>query len=146
MHNEIDNARSDRLRQRMIEHEKHGRCHFCPEGFKSHTNPVIYQNEHWFIAGNDDPYPGSIHHYLIVSKRHTTQVVYLTDQEILAQAEAVAWLVKHLEADAYTILVRSGNMKKTGATLDHLHFHFVSGVEKTGPEHEMIFGPLGYQK
>ena len=146
MHNEIENARDPEQLNRMLEHQRNNRCHFCPEGFKSHSSPVIFKNDSWFIAGNDMPYRGAVHHYLIVSVRHTTEVVHLSDKEILDQAEAVAWLVQHLRTDGYTIFVRSGNMKKTGATLDHIHYHFVCGVEKTGPEHEMIFGPLGYQK
>jgi diadenosine tetraphosphate (Ap4A) HIT family hydrolase len=124
------NARDPELIRRMEEHVKEGTCHFCPDGFKSHTSPVINDGKHWFITGNDRPYPGSIHHYLIVSKRHVTQVSDLDSYEWAELREMFNWVTENFGAPGNSFFVRSGDMNLTGATLDHIHFHFLVGGPK----------------
>jgi diadenosine tetraphosphate (Ap4A) HIT family hydrolase len=91
------------------------------------------------------PYSGTKHHYLIVILRHITRISDMTTAELTSFARAVNFLEKELGVDGYSIFVRSGNMKITGATLDHIHFHFVVGEEKKDTGHEMIFAPVGYK-
>jgi diadenosine tetraphosphate (Ap4A) HIT family hydrolase len=126
----MDNAREPEQLRIMEEHAKAGHCHFCPEGFKSHKAPVVLTSRNWFVVANDFPYKGTRYHYLIVSRRHVTSVTDL-------DAEAFAELFNHIKQLAmasgvagFSIFGRSGDMNFTGATLDHLHFHFISGGPK----------------
>lgn len=146
-HVELSNAREPEQQAKMELHKKKGTCHFCPDGFVEHKSPVIYPGATWFITANDYPYTGAIHHYLIVSKRHVISVTDLNQTEFFELMSCVIpWLQKHLNVAGYSIIIRNGKMTLTGATLDHLHVHFVVGAEKEGPEHEMILARIGYQK
>ena len=62
--------------------------------------------------------------------------------------KVVAWLQTHLGVSGFSFFVRSGDMKYTGATLDHLHFHFLVGGPK--PENctlqDNILVTLGHKK
>ena len=141
----MDNARDPEQLRIMMEHQKAGVCHFCPEGFKKHKSPVIYDDEFWFITGNDYAYPGSVSHYLIVSKQHVTKVQDLSISAQLTLFTAIEWLSYNLGFSGFSLFVRSGNMAYTGATLDHLHFHFLVGEEKSDNT-EMLLVNLGYKK
>lgn len=145
-HVELGNAREPEQREKMERHKEKGVCHFCPDGFVEHTSPVIYQTTTWFIIGNDYPYAGAAHHYLIVSRRHVISIKELELIEFSGLMLAITWLQQHLNVAGYSIIIRNGKMTVTGATLDHLHIHFVVGVGKEGPEHEMILARIGYQK
>lgn len=146
-HVELDNARDDEQKRRMEDHKKSGNCHFCPEGFVSHSSPVIITGNYWFVAGNDFPYEGSEHHYLIVSKEHVTEIEQIRLNALFElHSQIIPKLKQKLGVDGYSLFVRVGNMKRTAATIDHLHYHFVAGAEKKDKNHPIIVGPLGYQK
>jgi diadenosine tetraphosphate (Ap4A) HIT family hydrolase len=146
-HVELGNAREAKQREKMIRHKEKGICHFCPEGLVEHQSPVIYQGINWFITANDYPYAGAVHHYLIVSKRHIVTVTDLHPAEFSElMLLIIPWIQEHLNVAGYSLVVRNGKMTLTGATLDHLHVHFVVGVEKDGSDHEMILARIGYQK
>ena len=144
----LDNARDAEQIRRMEVLASRGDCHFCgsdEEFVRKHTAPKIRSGDHWFIVKNDFPYPGSVHHYLIVSMRHITR---LEETKIGARLElfaAIAWLESHLKVTGESIFVRTGDMSYTGATLDHLHFHFLVGEKKTN-ETEWLTVTLGYKK
>lgn len=146
-HVNLENARDPEQLRRMQEHARAGKCHFCPVGFKAHKSPVIWNGQSWFITANDFPYEGTGYHFLIVLKEHRTALTDLLrkDMEELILC-AIPFLVEHTKAPGYSIFVRNGKMNYTGATLDHLHIHFVVGAEKSGPQHPMIFAPVGYKK
>lgn len=146
----LDNSRDPEQRRRMEELIRTGQCHFCREGFENrHSAPIIYEDDNWFISANNFPYAGSVHHFLVVPKTHITRVSELSTEDRVKLFDAFAWLEKYLNTPGEGIFVRSGNMAYTGATLGHLHFQFIVGVEKTGNEpnrlEDMILVPLGYK-
>ncbi|MFH1013981.1 MAG: HIT domain-containing protein [Thermoplasmatota archaeon] len=141
----LDNAHDPEQLRRMEELKQNGECHFCGNITEKHTAPIIYENLRWFIVANDFPYKGSVHHYLIVSKQHFTK---LSDLYVEAQMElfdAIRWLETNLNITGESIFVRSGDMTRTGATLDHLHLHFIVG-EKKSDETEWLTITVGYKK
>jgi diadenosine tetraphosphate (Ap4A) HIT family hydrolase len=131
----LDNAREPEQLRRMQELAEKGDCHFCREGFEEkHTKPIIEEQKHWLVTANDYPYvknDPSFHHYLIVPKRHITRISELLQEEQIELFQMIAWLENHLHIFDESIFVRTGNMDYTGATLDHLHFHFITGVQKS---------------
>ncbi len=141
----LNNARESEQIKRMKKLARTGQCHFCRDGFEDrHTAPIIYEGYRWFITANNYPYSGATHHYLIVPKVHITQLGQLPVEAQVGLIEAFRWLEKHLETPGYTAFVRSGDLSYTGATIDHLHFHFLSGVQD-GKGTEKLKVTLGYK-
>jgi len=145
----LDNARNSEQLERMKKLAKEKKCHFCKEGFsKTHSSPIVYENKSWFITANDFPYQGAQHHYLIVSKKHIKDLSEISDKSQTDFFKSISWLKKELKTKGYSIFVRSGDMSLTGATLDHLHFHFIVGIKKTKnmKEKNRLLVTLGYKK
>lgn len=147
----LDNARDPEQLRRMKELEEKGECHFCGDVSQKHTAPIVYQNMRWFVVANDFPYSESVHHYLVVSKKHFTKVTDLFLEAQVDLFDALRWLERFLEYPAgYSIFVRSGDMAYTSGTLDHLHIHFLVGTEKSYQEkdrsEDVIYVPLAYKK
>ena len=116
----------------MKSYLKSGTCHFCRKDFeKKHNSPIIREGKHWFITPNDYPYKGSTHHYFIVSQKHITGFEKIPSEASSELIKMVAWLKKHLKVSGYSLFIRSGDLAYTGATLDHIHFHFLVGKRKT---------------
>lgn len=139
------NARDPEQLKRMRYLAKNKSCHFCKEAFlKTHTAPVIYNGKYWFVTGNDFPYKGSKYHYLIVSKKHITNLGEITPKSQIELFKTINWLKKILKTKGESVFVRSGDMNYTGATLDHLHFHFLVGKKKD-KNTEWLMVTLGYK-
>lgn len=146
----LDNARDPEQARRMLELEKNGDCHFCGDVKTKHTSPIIYDELRWFITANDFPYKGSVHHFLIVSKRHITKISDLHMEAQLDLFKAMRWLENYLQTTGGSYFVRSGDMAYTAATLDHLHFHYIVGERKISNEpnklEDLILAPVGFKK
>lgn len=145
----MHNAREKQQLERMHQLKKERRCFFCDNNYDwVGASPALYTSPYWYIKKNDYPYKGSIHHYLIVPMLHVTTLSEITPRAWKDLHIALAWLEKKLKPKGYSVFVRSGNMYYTGATIDHLHFHFLSGgkgVGKVGLKGR-ILAPLGYKK
>jgi diadenosine tetraphosphate (Ap4A) HIT family hydrolase len=126
-----DNARHPEQVKRMELLEKEVGCFFCADNYlKVGASPSIHNREHWYIKKSDYPYAGSVHHYLIASKRHVTDITKISAAAWKEFPSMLSWLKKRLKTKGEGIFVRSGDMRYTGATLDHIHFHFISGAPK----------------
>ncbi|KND46730.1 MAG: hypothetical protein AB201_02740 [Parcubacteria bacterium C7867-006] len=147
---QIDNARHSEQVARMQEAEKKNECFFCIDFTSRGASGKIWENPFWFVKPNDYPYNGAEHHYLVVAQRHVTEIRELSTHEKLALFEAVEWIKNRFELDGFSVFVRSGNMRRTAATIDHLHFHVIVGGEKVGDEknklEDLIVAPVGFKK
>jgi ATP adenylyltransferase len=120
-------ARSDEQRRYMEELEAAGICVFCPEHVaRYHAHPIEHSGEHWSVTRNGFPYPGTAAHYLIVPHRHVSSFDELPDA-----AGAELWAIKRrlkerLRPLAVATVERSGDMRFNGASIAHLHTHFVA--------------------
>lgn len=129
----MDNARVGEQIRRMKALKKAGVCYFCRKGskIKVTTPKIIKEGKCWYITPNNFPYKGSVHHCLIVPKRHIRDLTEISKHEASElYSEMIVWLKKHFKVKGYSIFTRSGDMNFTGATLDHLHFHFLVGGKK----------------
>lgn len=144
-----DNARQKEQLERMKQLAKDGKCFFCKENYLAvKAAPPIYRSHHWYIKKNDFSYTGSTHHYLIVYKKHKTKPTHLNKAAWLEFLKTIRWLEKYTKVKGYSIFVRSGDMRYTGATIDHMHFHFIVGGPKKrdGKIKDNILVTLGHKK
>jgi|SRR3989344_3819834 len=144
-----DNAREATQLHRMQCLAKKGNCFFCGNNYiRIGATPAIHKTTHWYIKKNDYPYKGSIHHYLIASRDHVTRVTNIKPSAWSELLGVVRWLERYLKIKGGSIFVRFGDIRYTGATLDHLHFHLIVGgpKKKDGKIKDNILVTLGHQK
>lgn len=123
----MSNVRTQQQAERMEEADKKGTCYLCDRVAGEHNIPFIHEGVHWIIVLNDFPYAPDIHHYMIVTKKHVTKVTELFPEEWLECLEMLKWIENKTNVAGYSFFVRNGDTHYTGATLTHLHFHFLSG-------------------
>jgi diadenosine tetraphosphate (Ap4A) HIT family hydrolase len=127
----MDNARTPEQVERMRKLKESGACFFCHENYLAvGASPAVFETFYWYVKKNDYPYPGSTIHYLVVSKKHVREIMEISLLSWIFLLLCLWWLKTTLKTSGESIFVRSGDMAFTGATLDHLHFHFLVGVPK----------------
>lgn len=140
----LSHARTQFQRDVMKQIKKDNVCPFCEEYFlRYHTKPIIKNGTHWILTENFQPYKGSKHHLLAVSKKHTTEFTKLSPE---AQAELFALFgaeVKRRKIPGGAILMRFGNTDYTGGTVEHLHAQLISG-SKRASNREPLITYIGY--
>jgi ATP adenylyltransferase len=133
----FDNARTPQQIERMRILKETGACFFCEGNYiMVGGSPSIYIGNHWFVKKNDYPYEGAVHHYLVVPKEHIKRLPDISPAAWMELWDIFGSLIKRFKTSGESIFVRSGDMNYTGATLDHLHFHFLVGISK--PENATI--------
>ncbi len=133
---DLKNARDPEQARRMRALSEAGLCYFCKQGsVEDRTMPnSIHEGEYWFVMQNDFPLEGSVHHYMMIPHRHVVNAHELTVEESLEFFKLVGWLVEKTGTTGYSMFVRSGDTRLTGATISHCHFHFiVGGPRPDGP-------------
>ncbi len=143
-----DNARHPEQVARMNKLAKEIGCFFCKKNYlKVGASPAIYESRYWYIKKNDYPYEGSKRHYLIASRKHLTEITDISPASWAELLKVIAWLKKYLKVKGASLFVRSGDMKYTGATLDHIHFHLLIGgpKKKNGTLDDNIRVSLGHK-
>lgn len=144
----LDNARTPEQVERMQKLKEAGACFFCDDNYVTFgAMPAIFETTHWYVKKNDFPYKGAVHHYLIVPKQHIKRIIDLRIDAWL-ELHIICWkLTNDLRVTGESIFVRSGDMLYTGATLDHMHFHFLVGGPKQegGSLEDNILVTLGHQ-
>ena len=143
----LSNARTQFQREVMEQIKRDKVCPFCTENFlRYHTKPIIKEGKYWILTENFQPYAGSKHHLLAVSKKHTTRFDELTPA---AQAELFALFAEEARKrniKGGTILMRFGDTDYTGGTVEHLHAQLVSGMKRSGSDPQWIMTGIGYAK
>lgn len=109
-----------------------GFCPFCEEHlFKHHRKPVEYKTRHWLATKNAWPYEGSRYHFLFITRAHI---------EAIEDVPVTVWsdlqklykkVVRGNNIKGATLMIRSGDTRYTGASVNHLHVHLVSGSPRT---------------
>jgi diadenosine tetraphosphate (Ap4A) HIT family hydrolase len=126
--------------------EKEGICPFCWKNFLiHHTRPIIAKGRHWLLTENFNPYPGTTHHLLVVSKHH---VAHFKDLPPAAHKELFAILAPELERRKIRgggLFMRFGDGDYTMSSVGHLHAQLIVGVRR-GKNTELLLAPLGFKK
>lgn len=130
----IENAREPLQVSNMKRIAEDGVCPFCPEHLaKYHTPPIVKEGAYWLVTPNMYPYENTAHHFLFITKEHLTDSQKLTPEAWSELQTLSQWLIETYKIDSGTLLMRSGDMSKTGATVLHLHAQFVVGSDSTKP-------------
>ncbi len=113
---------------RMLTIMSEGICSFCPEHItRFHKGEIVGQTNHWQVVVNGWPYEGTKVHWLIIPKEHLTDLTQISQEAWLEFGPIINNLVQAHNLTGYSVFCRSGEMKKTSATVAHLHFHLLSG-------------------
>jgi diadenosine tetraphosphate (Ap4A) HIT family hydrolase len=124
----IQNARNPLQIENMQKISAEGFCPFCPEHMeKYHTPPILKRGTHWYATPNMYPYEHSVQHVLFVTNKHLTNSSELSEAEWSELKTMVDWVMKEQSLTHGTLLMRSGDMSKTGSTVLHLHAQLVVG-------------------
>jgi diadenosine tetraphosphate (Ap4A) HIT family hydrolase len=130
----IDNARQPLQIENMRKIAAEGFCPFCPENMqKYHEPPILRTGTHWYVTPNMYPYDHTKHHFLFVTNEHITNSNNLSAAAWAELQEHIAWLSKEYKMETGTFLMRSGDMKKNGATVLHLHAQYIVAADPNQP-------------
>ncbi len=130
----IDNARDELQIQNMKRIEQDGVCPFCIEHLKKyHEPPILKTGAHWIVTRNMYPYDNTAHHFLLIALTHLTDSKELSQEAWAELQEHVQWLNEEYSIDCGTLIMRSGDMKKTGGSVAHLHAQLIVGSDPDKP-------------
>lgn len=99
-------------------------CPFCEFG-RNKTIKIIRKAKLTYAIA-----PYCTHHLLVTPERHIESFEELTLEEKIDIDEMLVQGIKFLKAighEGYSILLRNG--KKTGKTIEHLHYHIIPSIE-----------------
>jgi len=109
-----------------------GFCPFCEEHlFKHHNNPILLQSKYWIVTKNSWPYKGTQFHIIFIAREHITEIEEMSATTLLELQDLYRQVVDKHDITGATMMIRSGDTKITGATVNHLHAHMVVGQSRT---------------
>lgn len=109
-----------------------GFCPFCEEHlFKHHRKPIIYKSKYWLVTENSWPYKGSKFHFIFITRPHIEKTENMSHAMWTELQKLYKKLVKGYDIAGATLMIRSGDTRFTGASVNHLHAHLVVGNSRT---------------
>lgn len=106
-------------------------CPFCSDSLKKfHNRPIIKRNSSWFVTENKFPYAGARVHLLIIYKRHIQHITEVLPDEWSDLGRLLSWISATYKVKGGSFFFRFGDTQYTGATISHLHGHFITGVTR----------------
>ena len=120
-----------------------GDCPFCEENLpKYHTKPILKVGNHWIVTTNRKGYENSKYHFLFILRAHKIDSKDLSPEEKIELFEHIAWLDEEYEIPGGSLLMRCGDTALTGATVTHLHAHYVI-ADFDNPDRKPIMARIG---
>jgi diadenosine tetraphosphate (Ap4A) HIT family hydrolase len=108
-----------------------GFCPFCEEHlFKHHRQPVIYKNKYWLVTKNSWPYKGSKFHFIFITRSHIEKTEDMSPMVWKELQNIYKKVIKESKINGATLMIRSGDTRYTGASVNHLHAHLIVGVSR----------------
>lgn len=122
----LSNARRSDQKKVMEQIVKDGVCPFCENNLKKyHSPPIIKKTKYWTLTKNMFPYEGSDLHLIFINRKHKTSVIEMKNGEWSDLQKLSLFILKKFSKKAGSILIRFGKSEYTGASVEHLHGHFV---------------------
>lgn len=122
---EPGNGRNEEYRAQLQGILDSGICPFCPDGETLREQQILHENATWLIKENAHPLANALYHFVLWPKRHIESVDDLTVEEFTDLLEMRRWMKENYPATGDAMYARSGELKVTGATVAHLHWHSV---------------------
>jgi diadenosine tetraphosphate (Ap4A) HIT family hydrolase len=102
-------------------------CPFCAEHLpKYHPNPILIESEFWLLTKNAHPYSGTLHHILMICRRHVTRLTDLTPEEVQDLHHTLTRYTTENNIAGGSFFMREGDTTLTGASVQHLHAQYLS--------------------
>ncbi|MCK5584267.1 MAG: histidine triad nucleotide-binding protein [Elusimicrobiales bacterium] len=101
-------------------------CIFCEIAEKTKQTRIIHETDD--IMAFHDLNPQAPVHILIIPKKHISKLAMVKseDMELLGKVQYAAMeIAKELGLSDFRLVMNNG--KKAGQTVDHLHYHLLSG-------------------
>jgi len=118
-------------------------CPFCRDHLLNyHKNPILKEGERWTVTTNMYPYKNTKFHFLLIHKEHITDTENIPPESFLELQNHITWLVKEYNIPGGTLMMRCGNTENTGATVTHIHAHFIV-ADFSNPDHEPVLARVG---
>ena len=118
-------------------------CPFCPEQLANfHKNPILIEKKYWLATDSMYPYTNAKNHILFVHKNHLEHFSDLSKEareELWEIAEECLSLKKMAGG---TLLMRFGDTRYTGASVNHLHAHIICG-DPEKEKREIVLARVG---
>ncbi len=109
-----------------------GFCPFCEEHlFKHHRRPLAYKSRHWLVTENSWPYKGTRYHFLFITRSHVEATEDVSPAMWSDLQKLYKKFVEENNIKGATLMIRSGDTRITGASVNHLHAHLVVGSVRT---------------
>lgn len=118
-------AKSADYRAVLEEIIKEGKCPFCPENFRWHPKPTLFEDDQWFLTEAGWKYENAEHHLLLIGKTHKKHFLELSPNDLEKIRALVNRACVLFKIQGGAIMLRFGDTEYTGATVKHLHFHLI---------------------
>lgn len=129
------------LMQRIIDD---GVCPFCAEHFKKyHPKPILKETDYWHFTENMSPYAGTKYHFIFVYKpKHVTTINELPPAALTDLFSLVGTAVVEFNIPGGSFVMRFGDTRYTGSSVEHLHAHLLMG-DNDAADHQPVRVKLG---
>jgi diadenosine tetraphosphate (Ap4A) HIT family hydrolase len=129
-HVNLDNSRHDDQRRVMETIVGDNVCPFCLDNLKKyHQRPILSEGDHWLVTTNQWPYEHTQAHFLLIAKRHIESVTELEPGAFEELGGHIQKLVQDNGLDYGGVAMRFGDVRYTGASVNHLHAHVLQAVK-----------------
>lgn len=136
----LGNARFNDQEKLMEEILKDGVCPFCPKNLaKYHKEEILKAGKYWILTYNQWPYKNTKLHLLAIAKYHARCLSDVKPGAAEELFDLLRWAEATYNVSYGGVCMRFGDVKKTGATVDHLHVHFIVPVENLSKEEKVRF-------
>ena len=137
----LQNARSEKQLEVMKKIQEQKFCPFCPEHYeKSGLMPVVKQGKFWHIRQNRWPYENTRVHLIVIHNTHAERISDLTPEAAQELFELAQWFETEYKVLGGGIGLRFGDPRVNGATVNHLHAHFITAsiTDKNDPLYKAV--------
>ena len=134
----LNNARRKDQRKVMEDILKNNECPFCWENLKKyHKKPFHKTGKYWVLTDNQWPYDYTDPHLIAINLKHTEKLADLSKTAFAELLELFQWAEKKYAVKSGGIAMRFGDVMSNGATVNHLHAHFIVPA-KNKPDDQKI--------
>ncbi len=103
-----------------------GKCPFCKKQFaRWHKEPLLRNGRCWILTTNQWPYKEAKMHLLLIAKSHIERLSELSETAGAELIKIIQWAEKKFNIAGGGIAMRFGDITLNGATVAHLHAHFI---------------------
>lgn len=137
----LEHARTDEQLADMTDIAERGICFMCPEHipeFYEERGGLVAEGETLFWVHNGYPYENTEHHLMAIPKDHVTRLADVSQDFWSEVLEFIQQAEQDLGATGGAIAMRFGEPAETGATVHHLHLHFIIPRKGLGAADEPI--------